>query len=64
MEEKNAGLEALKRIRESGNEVPFYLLSGGSLDEKTALQNGATGFYRKEDFDSDKVLADMAEHLQ
>ncbi len=34
MEKPNAGLEALRTLRTSGNNVPFYLLSGKSIREK------------------------------
>lgn len=65
MEGKNDGLKALQRIRESGSNIPFYLVcSGNSEVARDALRCGANGFYDKADFDSDRVLADVAQYLQ
>src|SRR3989338_2121127 len=65
MEEKGVGLKALQTIRGSGNNVPLYIVSGGSSNvARNALSYGANGFYDKSDFDSDKVLEDITQHLQ
>ena len=65
MEEKGAGLKALQTIRGSGNNVPLYMVSSGSSDVvRKALCYGANGFYKKENFNSDKLLEDIAQHLQ
>jgi len=64
MEEKDAGLEALQRIRQSGSTVPFYLISTGSSDvARNALRYGANGFYDKEDFDYEIVQWEIAQYL-
>lgn len=63
MENKGAGLAALKRIRESGNNVPFYLISAGT-NKDTALNSGANGFYKKAEFDSDQLIADITQYLK
>ncbi|HIH11512.1 TPA: response regulator [Candidatus Woesearchaeota archaeon] len=65
MEEEDAGLKALQTIRGSGNNVPLYMVSSGSSDVvRKALCYGANGFYKKENFNSDKLLEDIAQHLQ
>ncbi|MBI5393496.1 response regulator [Candidatus Woesearchaeota archaeon] len=66
MESNDNGLEeALRKIRQSGNNVPFYLISAGRLTlERDALQSGATGFYKKESFDSDKLIGDITKYLR
>jgi len=48
METRDAGLVALRAIRGAENNVPFYILSSDDVG-KAALENGATGFYRKTD---------------
>ena len=63
MEKPNAGLEALRTLRTSGNNVPFYLLSGKSIREKV-LQAGANEFYNKENFDADKIMKDIARYIE
>ncbi len=63
MEEHDDGLKALRTIREAGNNVPFYLLSAKSIGEEV-LSSGANGFYDKADFDSDKLVADITQHLK
>ncbi|HLC91051.1 MAG TPA: response regulator [Candidatus Nanoarchaeia archaeon] len=65
MEEKGAGLKSLQKIRGSGNNVPFYLVSAGGSDVvRNALRYGANGFYDKGEFDSDKVVGDITQHLK
>ncbi len=65
MEAKNAGLEALKKIRASGNRIPFYVVSGGSIGiARDAMRYGADDFYDKGRFDRDQVLKDIAKHLR
>ncbi|MBS3137587.1 response regulator [Candidatus Woesearchaeota archaeon] len=64
MESRNNGLEALQQIRLSGNNVPFYLVSAkGSAVERDAISYGATCFYNKVLFDSDKLIADITQYL-
>ncbi len=63
MENEGAGLAALKRIRESGNNVPFYLLSAGT-NKETALSSGVNGFYKKTEFDPDQLMADITQYLK
>jgi len=65
MEEHSAGLKALKAIRESGSEVPFYLWSAKSIGDK-ALSSGANGFYAKEEFETDmeRLVADITPYLE
>jgi len=70
MEDRNDGLKALETIRESGDKIPFYIISGSERVEECALQEGATGFYCKGSFDSDtnwfsnEVLENLAKHLE
>lgn len=63
MEDKGAGLTALRTIRESGNNVPFYLISAGT-NKDTALNSGANGFYKKAESDSDQLIADITQYLK
>ncbi len=63
MERPGDGLRALKAIRETGSQVPFYVISARSIGDE-ALSLGANGFYDKARFDSDKILKDIAPHLQ
>ena len=63
MEEEGAGLKALQTIRETGNQVPFYVCSGSNIG-KEALRLGANGFYDKADFDSDQIRADLTQYLE
>ena len=65
MEGKNDGLEALKRIRESGSIIPFYLVcSEDYVVTRNAMSCGANGFYDKINFDSDEVVKDIARYLR
>ena len=65
MEGENDGLEALKKIRESGSEVPFYLVcAASSYVDQEARNHGANGFYNKSNFDLDKIIQDITPHLQ
>ena len=65
MEEKGAGLKALQTIRQSGNNVPLYIVSAGSSDvARNVLRYGANGFYDKADFNSDKLKEDITQYLQ
>lgn len=65
MEEKGAGLKALRQLRESGNNVPLYIVSGGSSDvARNALRYGASGFYDKDEFVSAKVVEEIKQYLQ
>ncbi len=65
MEEKGAGLKALQEIRGSGNNVPLYIVSAGSSAvARNAIHYGANGFYDKSDFDSERIVKDITQHLQ
>ena len=63
MEGKGDGLRALEAIRGAGSDIPFYVCSGRAIGDE-ALRLGATGFYDKARFDSDKVREDMAQYLE
>ena len=65
MEEEGAGLKALQTIRQSGNNIPLYIVcAGSSADARNAIRYGANGFYDKADFDSDKIRADLTQYLE
>lgn len=65
MERTDAGLDALRKIREAGNGVPFYVIcAGDSKIAERALLYGANGFYDKAEYDSDKIVEDITKHLQ
>ena|SRR3989338_7582946 len=65
MEEEGAGIKALRTLREAGNNIPLYIVSGGSSDvARNALRYGASGFYTKTEFDSATVVTEIAQYLQ
>ena len=65
MEEEGAGLKALQTIRQSGNNIPLYIVCAGSSDvARNAIRYGANGFYDKADFDSDRLRVDLAQYLE
>ena len=65
MENEDAGLEVLRKIRESGSNVPFYLVSATSQRVfRTAIEYGVTGVYDKSNFNADELVKDMVQHLK
>ena len=65
METISNGLYALKRIREAGNKVPFYLISGRVEFCEDALKLGATGSYsRRTSLDREQMAKDISKHLE
>ncbi len=63
MEGQGGGLRALKRVREAGNQIPFYVISSGNIRTQ-ALGLGANGSYSKDSFNSHTFLGDMAKYLK
>ena len=65
MEKPSDGLEALKAIREAGNDVPFYLWSAKNIGDE-ALSSGANGFYKKDQFDTEfeRMIEEIAQYLK
>lgn len=65
MERTDAGLDALRKIREAGNGVPFYVIcTGNSKIAGRALLYGANGFYDKAKYDDEEILKGITKHLQ
>jgi CheY-like chemotaxis protein len=65
MEEKGAGLKALRAIRLAGKQVPFYLISGGmdKILEKEVMEAGATKAYDKADYGDVDLAAELKPYL-
>ncbi|MFT4297991.1 MAG: response regulator [Candidatus Woesearchaeota archaeon] len=57
------GLEAIKQIRQQGGVIPIYLFTLHEGMEQKALDAGANGYARKDDFNSVDRLIDQAIEL-
>lgn len=63
MNDKIEGIDALRRVRATGNNVPFYLLSGDDI-ESEAKAAGVTRFYSKGSFSTRELVSDLTKYLE
>lgn len=62
------GIELLKQLRNNGDPVPFFFITGGnSVSEKSALEMGASALFLKPNHMSellDAVISHFSPHLR
>ncbi|MEK6920278.1 MAG: response regulator [Nanoarchaeota archaeon] len=62
-EDAISGMEAIRRIRKAGNNVPLYLITGDNHLDEVARTTGATGFFAKGYFNGSQFVEKMKPYL-